>query len=86
MGKAEKGLCHLQTRNLANYHLKWWCKTNTANTAANNAIASTADLTTALDEDKSDTMAAPTNRQILTAIQSLKEDFVKKFTDMLECC
>lgn len=33
---------------------------------------------------KSDTAAAPTNSEILMAIKSLKEDFVKKITDMLE--
>lgn len=59
-------------------------QTNTANTATNNVIASAADLTTAPDRDKSDTAAAPTNSEILRAIQLLKEDFVKKFTDILK--
>lgn len=63
-------------------------RTNTANTAANtaanNANASAADPTTVTDGVESDTTTAPTNNEILKAIQSLKEDFGKKFTDMLE--
>lgn len=59
-------------------------QTNMTNTTANNAIASAADLITAPDGDKSDTAAAPTNSEILRAIQLLKEGLVKKkCTDML---
>lgn len=70
-----------KNQKLAQQSSKAAAQTSTANTMAN-SVANTAK---AVDDDQNDAnVDAPTSSDILMAIQSLREDFVKKSANMLE--